>query len=203
MTINPKVIDLYHGDTVTSFEEVYKAGIRGVIHKATEGQTILDRSYATRREQALDEGLLWGAYHFLRPGNMKAQAQRFLDVAQPSEATLIAVDHEDPKVSLHNLFDFLTEVAAETGGREGIIYSGFLIKEQLGSKPTMVLPYRLWLAQYSANPKWPSIWEKPFLWQYTGDGSGPEPHSIPGIHGNIDISSFDGSDEDLAKQWAS
>lgn len=38
--INPKVIDLYHGDVVTSFEAAHAAGIRGVIHKATEGATL-------------------------------------------------------------------------------------------------------------------------------------------------------------------
>jgi hypothetical protein len=51
--------------------------------------------------------------------------------------------------------------------------------------------------------KWPTaVWEKPWLWQFTGDGKGPAPHAIPGIQDNMDISSFDGSDDDLAAQWS-
>jgi lysozyme len=192
----PKVIDIYHGDHVLSFEDIYNAGIRGVIHKATEGRTLSDSAYASRRLEALDAGMLWGAYHFLRPGDMKGQARRFVDTAQPTEATLLAADHEDPKVRLSDLLDFLVEVAAETGGVEAVIYSGFLIKEQLAGNSKMILPYRLWLAQYSATPKWPSIWQKPFLWQYTEAGS------VPGIKGHVDLNSFDGSDDDLMKQWS-
>lgn len=196
MNQTPKVIDLYHADSVSSFEEVYNAGIRGVIHKATEGNTLSDSAYASRRHEALDAGLLWGAYHFLRPGDMKDQARRFVDTAAPTEATLLAVDHEDPKVKLHDLLEFLAEVASETGGHAATIYSGFLIKEQIGGG-AMLLPYRLWLAQYSKTPKWPvNVWEKPFLWQYTESGE------LPGISGKIDLNSFDGTDDDLTKQWS-
>ena len=200
MNINPKVIDLYHGDTVTSFEEIYTSGIRGCIHKATEGVTLTDRAYASRREQALDAGLLWGAYHFLRPGDMRGQARRFVDTAAPTEATLLAADHEDHGVNLTALLDFMNEVHNEVG-RFPVLYSGFLIKEQTATadvddKDAFRLT-RLWLAQYSATPKWPGlIWEKLFLWQYTESGSNT------GISGEVDLNSFDGTDEELAAQWA-
>src|SRR5579885_782796 len=124
MNINPKVIDLYHGDAVSSFEDAYKAGIRGVIHKATEGATLSDRAYARRRVMALDAGMLWGAYHFLRPGDPAGQARRFLDEARPTEATLIAVDHEDTRVPLAALVRFLDELEA-AGIRKRVVYSGF------------------------------------------------------------------------------
>lgn len=197
MTINPKVIDLYHGDTVTSFEEIHASGIRGIIHKATEGKTLSDRLYASRREQALDAGLLWGAYHFLRPGDMRDQARRFVDTAAPTNATLLAADHETHGVSFPDLCTFLHEVEAEAG-RPPVLYSGALIKEQVGSGSFAGLASnRLWLAQYAAEPKWPSrIWPSLFLWQYTESGSNT------GISGQVDISSFDGTDEELAAQWA-
>lgn len=196
-TINPKVIDLYHGDTVTSFEEIYASGIRAIIHKATEGATLTDKAYASRREQALDEGLLWGAYHFLRPGNMKDQARRFVDAAAPTEATLLAADHEDSRVSVLNLQDFLAEIHAETG-HLAVIYSGYVIKEQIGAKTNGTLAaHRFWLAQYGPKPKWPTaIWPSLFLWQYTESGSNT------GVSGGVDLNSFDGTDEDLAKQWS-
>jgi lysozyme len=204
MNINPKVIDLYHGDAVSSFEDAYKAGIRGVIHKATEGATLSDRAYARRRVMALDAGMLWGAYHFLRPGDPAGQARRFLDEARPTEATLIAVDHEDTRVPLAALVRFLDELEA-AGIRKRVVYSGFLIKEQLPRaddyQRAVLAQCELWLAHYAAAPRWPALWKTPFLWQFTGGGEGPEPHSTPGIHGAADLSAFDGGDDELAAQW--
>lgn len=194
MNTTPKVIDLYHADAVSSFEDAYKAGIRGVIHKATEGATLTDKLYAQRREMALDAGMLWGAYHFLRPGDMAGQARRFVDEAQPTEGTLLAVDHEDPRVKLGDLLKFIEEASGESD-RPLVLYSGFLIKEQL-SRPTPALPsLRLWLAQYSAAPKWPSAWSSPWLWQYTDSGQ------IEGITNKVDLNSFEGTDDELAAQW--
>jgi hypothetical protein len=46
---------------------------------------------------------------------------------------------------------------------------------------------------------WQSFW----LWQYTGDGSGPAPHAIDGCQKNIDISSYQGDPDQLAAEWAS
>jgi hypothetical protein len=46
---------------------------------------------------------------------------------------------------------------------------------------------------------WPSAW----LWQFTGDGLGPKPHSIPGIvDSGIDINSYEGDAVKLAAEWS-
>src|SRR5258707_1948930 len=100
MIINPMVVDLYHGDTVSSFEAARQFGIRGVIHKATEGLTDTDHAYAGRRVGAPDAGLLLGAYHFLRPGNPVAQADHFVGIAEPDPPTLTVLDHESEKMPL-------------------------------------------------------------------------------------------------------
>lgn len=199
MNINPKVIDLYHGDTVSSFADVYADGYRGVIHKATEGATFDDAAYGARREEAADSGLMWGAYHFLRPGDPAGQAHRFLDVAKPGDKTEMAADHEDPRVSLAGLIAFLTEIEAGLK-RLAVVYSGFLIKEQLvhasADQRAYLARHRLWLAQYGPAAKCPLPWKAPFLWQYTEHGR------VRGISGDCDLSSFAGSDADLAAQWA-
>jgi len=67
VAINPFVVDLSHHNDVTDFSKVKAAGIVGVIHKSTEGTGFADKMYAVRRGHAIDAGLLWGAYHFLRP----------------------------------------------------------------------------------------------------------------------------------------
>ena len=48
----------------------------------------------------------------------------------------------------------------------------------------------------------PLPWQRCSLWQFTGDGVGPAPHSAPGIIGTgIDINSYDGQDADLVAEW--
>ena len=41
----------------------------------------------------MDAGLLWGAYHFLRPVSIAAQVDFFLKIASPDNTTLLALDH--------------------------------------------------------------------------------------------------------------
>ena len=176
----PKVIDISHWQTTVSFDAVVASGIVGVIAKATEGQEYADPTYAARRRLAKGCGLLWGAYHILRPGDMQAQADRFLSMAQPDETTLLAADHEDAGVSLDDLKAFLA-VVKELSGHVPVLYSGSVIKQQLGNLPDAELAqYPLWLSQYSGRPTWPrATWPSWFLWQYMGSGScdgieGPE-----------------------------
>jgi lysozyme len=211
MKINPKVVDISHYDDVqvmnglwAGFAKLKAAGYVGVINKATQGRGMVDVSYARRKPHALDEGLLYGAYHYLDTSPPSEQAEHFLETAAVDDQTFIAVDHETRGVSLDAVQEFMDTVKAATG-RYPWLYSGFLIKEQLGSK---VDPFwaqiKLWLSHYSSNPTWPICWTKPTLWQFTGDGIGPGPHVAPGITiaGGCDINSFDGTDEELKALWA-
>lgn len=208
MRINPLVLDLSHYDVVQSLHRAQAAGIAGIIHKASEGPGMSDKFYDARRAGAKAVGMLWGAYHFLRLYNVAVQVEQFLSVAKPDDATLMALDHEDPKVPLNVALEFLHRVHAKVG-RYPLLYSGFLIKEQLSSSGSIDTSFaadvRLWLAQYGSQPTWPKCWERPFLWQFTGDGEGPEPHAVPGIvlpGGNgLDINSYEGDAGQLAKEW--
>jgi GH25 family lysozyme M1 (1,4-beta-N-acetylmuramidase) len=204
LNIIPKVIDIFHGDNVTDFSKARAFGIRGVIHKATEGGAIVDRAYGARRKLAGAAGLLWGAYHFIRPGDMKHQARHFMDLAEPDANTLLALDHEDSSVPLAAARQFAEAVEAELG-RKLVLYSGFLIKEQIvranADDITFFAARPLWLCHYAANPTWPKAWPKPFLWQFTGDGDGPGPHAVPGIQDRMDINSFQGTDDELTAAW--
>jgi lysozyme len=205
MSIKPKVLDIYHGDLVLSFEQIQAAGIRGIIHKATEGPDKIDPKYIARRRDGVAARLLWGAYHFMRPGDMAAQAEHFVGFAAPDTKTLMAADHEDPKVSLAQLREFIEAVEAKIG-RKMVIYSGSVIKDQIPRASADLRDFmtarRLWLPQYGPAPHCPPGWEKPWLWQYTGDGSGPQPHTVNGAKGNVDLNSYDGTDEQLTAEWA-
>src|SRR5258705_932267 len=144
--INRKVLDLSHHNTVSDWNVVKAAGIVGIIHKATESTTYKDSNYNLTRLHANLNGLLWGAYHFLRPGDMQAQAKFFVATAQPDAKTLMAADHEDDRVSISDLEVFLEEVHVLTGQRP-VLYSGNVIKEQVGVHMDEYLAqHRLWLA---------------------------------------------------------
>jgi GH25 family lysozyme M1 (1,4-beta-N-acetylmuramidase) len=103
----------------------------------------------------------------------------------------------------NNAKEFLLRVEHAVG-RKAVLYSGSLIKEQLNDRiDSYLAEHRLWLAQYGPRPVTPRNWQSAWLWQFTGDGVGPKPHSIPGIvDTGIDINHFDGDAVKLASEWS-
>jgi lysozyme len=208
MPINPLVVDLSHYDKVTDLQAARRFGIAGVIAKATQGVSVTDGTYAAIRAKAKAAGMLWGAYHFLEHGNLDQQIKHFLDVARPDDQTLLALDHEPYGAKTPHLDEaqyFLETVRAKVG-RKPIIYSGNLIKEQLGGRVDRFFgSHRLWLAQYGSKAVTQRSWSALWLHQYTGDGLGPTPHNVPGITipggKGIDINSYDGDEAKLRAEW--
>src|SRR5262245_55525196 len=94
-TINRKVLDISHHNTVTSWQAVRNAGIVGIIHKATEGGSYVDEEYQGAKEQARAACLLFGAYHFATASNVQQQVDHFLRVAGIEDGMLYALDWED------------------------------------------------------------------------------------------------------------
>lgn len=205
--INPMVVDLSHHNAVDDLKAAWNFGIRGIIYKATEGQTYVDPTYAKVRAKALELGFLWGAYHFFRPGDIRKQVLHFIKTAGPDQTTLLALDHEDAGCSAADAETFLRTLEALTG-RKPVIYTGHLIKDQMKNQVNEYFAgCRLWLAQYGATATCQASWDDWWLWQYTGDGNGPMPRIVPGLgvgkEGTpIDVNSFLGTVEELAAQWS-
>lgn len=206
---NLSVVDIYHGDRVTSFKTARESGIVGVIHKATTGMTGRDPAYKARRKLASEAGLLWGAYHWGTNGDVERQLTNFLKHAEPDEDTLVALDFEpdgNRTMRLDQARDFLTAIQAKLG-RRALIYSGALIKERLGSKKdTFFGGHRLWLCQYGPVPKVQKSWSTYWLWQYTDGTAGPPPRTVNGIPGDskgrLDCNSYEGTVAQLRKEWS-
>lgn len=204
---NPVIVDLSHYDDVQDWDAVAAFPIWGVINKATESTGYVDPTLAIRRQPVADHGLLYGAYHFLRPSIIKDQVDHFLNtVSQLAgwESMLLALDHEDDRVSLAHVEEFMARVY-ELTNRYAVLYSGHVIKEQLGTKISPLLAnHKLWLCHYSSNPTWPPNWAEPWIIQFTGDGQGPEPHHVPGIvtQDGCDINHYGYSMEQLTSEWA-
>ena len=198
------VIDISHHNANPNFQQASAAGILGVIHKATQGLTYKDPMYLTNRQKALDAGLLWGAYHFGDGSDGASQAEFFLSVVNPDPRTLMVLDFEPntqgPTMSLDGARAFVNEVNVKVGRFPGL-YSGSLIKDQLGSKKDPVLAQCFfWLAQYGSTAVIPPNWPTWTLWQYTDGNLGPQPHSVGGI-GNCDRDKFNGDVDALNKLW--
>jgi GH25 family lysozyme M1 (1,4-beta-N-acetylmuramidase) len=204
------VIDISHHQETVDFQEIKDDGIVGVIHKATEGLTFVDKMYSSRRDQARDAGLLWGAYHFGAGADGSDQADFFLNTVKPDNETLVVLDYEPnvtgPTMSLNQAREFV-EHAFEATDRYPGLYSGHLIKEQLGgvNPPDAVLSNCfLWIAQYN-GPKplnIPPTFKSWTFWQYTDGVHGPEPHRVAGV-GLCDRNQFNGSLVQLRKLWNS
>ena len=94
----PPVIDLSHNnpglDTADDFAALYAAGVRLVIHKATQGVSFADPMYAVRRPLALTAGLKWDAYHFCTSDPETAQLAYFLSVTDLDDTMRGALDAE-------------------------------------------------------------------------------------------------------------
>lgn len=209
--MDARVVDISHYNAVENFATVAKAGVWGIIHKATQGTNYIDSMYAKRRLwlQETAPSLLWGAYHFNTGQPVADQVKYFIDHAKPDAKTLMVLDYEDNRpsnMSINHAVEFLHTLEHQLG-RKGAIYSGNRVKETIGqlnaTDKAYLCSHRLWLCQYGPKAVLPQGWSKWWLWQFTGDGVGPMPHSVPGIQGNkLDINTFAGTHAELAASWA-
>lgn len=209
--IQPRVVDISHHNTVTDLRATAMAGIWGVIHKSSQGVGYRDPDYASRRTQAVAAGLLWGAYHFNDGSDVASQVDWFLKCAQPDENTLLVLDFEDnakSNMTAKSAVQFLRLLEQRTG-RKGAIYSGNRLKETIGqlnaADRSYLCSHRLWLCQYGPRAVLPVGFAKYWLWQYTGDGVGPQPHNVPGItagNAGIDLNVYDNDRLTLKSEWA-
>ncbi len=203
------VIDLSHHNTVVSFPEIKADGIVGIIHKATQGVSYTDPTYATRRPQALSAGLMWGAYHFGTGDDGEAQAKYFLSVVNPGPTDLLVLDieqnygsngHPTASMTIAEAEAFVSYVQNQTGRWPGL-YSGSYIKQLLGSNRNSILANCwFWLAEYGSTAVVPANWPTWTMWQYTDGVNGPTPHSVNGV-GNCDRDQFNGDMSGLLRLW--
>jgi lysozyme len=197
----PIVIDISHHNTIpSSLFPAKEAGIVGVIHKITEGSSYVDSKVDARWALANKAELLWGLYHFIRPGNAKAQAEFMFSKAMSmgicDPHTLWVLDHEDADVSTSDALAFLLRIE-ELTGREPVIYSGHVLKEAQNKQfNTAITLYKLWLCHYTTGqPKLPEGFPSWWLWQYTDQGA------IPGVNPPTDLNAYGGLPDQLVEEW--
>lgn len=204
MAINV-VVDISHHNGSVDLTKAQQAGIVGVIHKGTQGTGMFDNMYNQNRQKAQAAGLLWGAYHFGTKADGAAQADFFLSKINADKQTLLVLDYEpngNSTMTLSQAKAFVSRVNDVVGRFPGL-YSGNLIKEQLGGKPPdpILSQCFLWVAQYGPKPtNIPATWTTWTMWQYTDGVAGLPPHTVDGI-GPCDRDQFNGTVEQLQGLW--
>lgn len=228
MTINLKAIDISHHNEgvhahgphpwpidAAAFASMKAFGLVGVILKGTQGVRGGDPTYPARKDAVRSAGLLLGAYDFNTGDPAKDQVDFFFDYVKPDDQMLCCLDFEDnehSEMSLDMAREYL-ELADARLGRKFWIYSGNRLKQMIvGADDDMrafLASHPLWGCQY--GPVWKNVdvnhkplpWDKPTLWQFSGDGTNNHGITIPGIlNGNtVDMNHFDGTDEELAAAW--
>jgi len=201
------VLDINHNDEITSFTDLKNDGIIGIIHKANQG-TYVDPLYTKRKTQALAAGLLWGSYSFNTADDVETQVNTFISATDPDENTLMALDFETntkSDMTIQQAVEFMKLLESKIG-REAVIYGGDKIKENIDSLSSDDQAYltsrRLWLCEYGNNAILPKGWKSYWLWQYAADGTGPQPHTVNGATGNMDLNVYNGSLDQLKSEWA-
>jgi lysozyme len=171
---SPIVVDLSHWNPTPDWKKLKADGCVGVIHKASEGTSYVDNMLFSRASAAIAAGLCWSTYHFLKAGNIQAQMDHYLKTVNPKQGERMCIDHEE-KATLGELEAAVSYLHAKRPDVQVTVYSGHLIKEQLGSAFNATLAATsLWIAQYTtaAAPSWPSgTWPQWSLWQYTDKAS--------------------------------
>ena len=172
----------------------FKKDISFIFIKATQGRRV-DRTYDEKRGEAKKRNYLCGAYHVFEPDTfVYAQAENFIEKAKLDTKDLPPVlDIENNKIGYpldeyrKNVLKWLTIVESRLGVKP-IIYVSDHCKRNVFNTPEFN-KYQFWLARFFNDP--PLSSDDWVFWQYTKTGY------VHGLKGDVDISVFNGSKEEL------
>lgn len=230
------VIDAYEKNPIDWHKMVADKRIRAFIGKASDGlqspwscagnateQKICKKSfqnyfmkqqlYHTRKTLAKALGLKWGAYHLGRPGNPIAQANHFLQFAQPEEDELIALDieHDDPKkwISFEDAEIFARQIYKRIG-RYPVLYTNHNTAQRIAARRDefpLLSRLQLWYARFKGDIRgsFPmGNWETYTLWQFSAHPNCNKRrclYRVPGTEPNIDVNISTLTIEEFDKAW--
>jgi GH25 family lysozyme M1 (1,4-beta-N-acetylmuramidase) len=197
-------IDISHWQGTINWAAVAKTGKKFAFMKASEDTWYVDPTYPSNKAQAKANGIAVGAYHFAQPstaaGNATAQADHFIDTANPASGELLPVlDLErtggltDPQL-IAWVQGFLGRVNQRLGVKAVIYCSPNFWKTYMSDTP--------WFAQNGYEVLWIAHWTTATIpsvpaggwagkgwtfWQYTSSGT------VSGISGRVDLDRFNGT----------
>ncbi|MEL6539677.1 MAG: glycoside hydrolase family 25 protein [Bacteroidota bacterium] len=205
-TYTAGIADLSHHNEQVDFSVAKAAGLKAVIHKATQSTNFIDPMYQTRYDEASKLGLLFGAYHFGTAGAPEAQMVFFLKNMMQQGPVLPVLDFEpNPDKAEGTMSIAEAEVFVETfqqkTGRYPGLYGGYWLIDKLRDYTgTLLQQCWLWQAYYREPLEIPAVFQTWHLWQYIDGTTGPTPHAMAGI-GSCDLDRFNGDEAALKHFW--
>ncbi|MGY5131283.1 GH25 family lysozyme [Streptomyces nigrescens] len=133
--------------------------------KATEGTGYVNPKHDAQVAHARKNGLVVGHYHFVKAGDMKAQADYFLKNAKAQKGEFLALDWEDSAVSCAQKDEFLKYLKSKADGRKVVLYCNTTFWLQRDT--TSFAADGLWIAQYGVGAGKPKIEADWLIHQYT------------------------------------
>lgn len=184
-------IDVSDWQGYVDYNAVRNAGIDVVYIKASQGESIIDSYFRINYNDAKENGLKVGFYHFLTARSEEEairQADFFASViSNTSPDCKLAMDFEvfgDLNFAeINNISRAFLERVREVTGRDVIIYSDAsnarnVFGEELAEE------YSLWIAEYGVEFPSQTNWEYWEGFQYTSTGI------VSGIRGYVDRNKF-------------
>lgn len=203
MTLAGVDVSNWQGDV--DWRQVAASGREFAITKATEGTGYVDPTLTPNWRGLRNAGMLRGSYHFARPNRNSAAAEAILFSAtmapllEPGD--VVALDLEENNGSLSQADDvagwalrWLQLVEQRSGCNPLLYVSPSVISEYgLAARPELGA-FGLWLASWGLShmPAAPAPWDVVALWQSSATGS------VPGISGDCDLDTFNGTREQFA-----
>ncbi len=191
-------VDISHYQRDFPFNKIDQEQIQFVFIKATEGLSFKDPYFERNWQEASDNMILKGAYHFFHPTmDGKLQAEHFIKtVGYEKQVLRPVVDVEIyskniEKQLINELDKFIATIESFYGVTPIIYTNGSIYQKVIQANYDN---YIIWIAHYTDNDK-PSYiandaWS---FWQYTDTGK------LDGYDGPLDLNLFNGTIEDLEK----
>lgn len=134
--------------------------------KATEGTSYINPRMSAQAAHARKAGLVVGFYHFVQPGDMKAQAAFFVEKAASKPGDILWLDWEHPGVSCAQKDAFIREVQRLRGSTHRV---GLYCNTSYWTTRDTTSFYgdALWIAVYNGRPGNPGIKATWRFHQYT------------------------------------
>ncbi|AKH82186.1 muramidase [Streptomyces sp. CNQ-509] len=144
-------------------------GMDFVFVKASEGRSYVNPKQGDQAAHGREAGLVLGFYHFLWPGNIKTQAQYFVDKAKEKPGDMLACDWEHTSegtaASNKEKDAFIKEVKRLRPRHKVLLYCNRDF--WLNRDTTSYAGDGLWIAQYNGKPGKPDIQASWRFHQYT------------------------------------
>jgi lysozyme len=195
MPLFDQVIDVSDAQGRIDWQAVASSGIAVAMVKATEGETFAANTWHANQRGATQAGIKVVPYHFVRPGDMAAQAAHFQEVSGLTAGQAFALDWEGNRTANAADMEALGTALAAIAGRKPLGYWG--IPGSTPETPTDVMQtWDRWVPRYRAGnitdfTGMPATHQNPgtpfLFWQYTSAGT------VPGITGPVDrsVGTFD------------